>query len=293
MSAHLHSSVHPSSCPFSFYPTAWPPSHFQVRTLIPLFMWLPILLSLCRPASTHSSFFLTAMYPICLSSTCLFIQCPIHQSLCSCSFSPYPSSQLSIHPPPGPPCTPSQRHHLSIPLPFHPAIQIWQLKACETLCLTQELLTCYVISHMEIQPSGHTTQRKFMQCLCSLGTRQGAWPLLPAPASTKLITLQPVMCVHNGEPNTVAVTLVPGAAVLAPQSVGPGLQLEAAPQGFTEPYLSPTRASPLSALCPDSQAKKRDFIKKIPAWVPEPVAPMSLTCTSHCYYKLPHPCSSA
>lgn len=57
--------------------------------------------------------------------------------------------------------------------------------------------------------------------------------------STELLTLQPVTGVHHGEPDitvAVVVTLASEAIAPVPRPMGPGLQLGAVPQGFTEPW---------------------------------------------------------
>lgn len=93
------------------------------------------------------------------------------------------------------------------------------------------------------QPRGNTTtlgaQPKGMThvvCLCSLGIGQEAWSLLPEPAVHK--AHHPAAhdtCAQQGT-GRCCCALAPGVASLAPRPVGLGLQLGAAPQGFTEPW---------------------------------------------------------
>lgn len=75
--------------------------------------------------------------------------------------------------------------------------------------------------------------------------------------STELLTLRPITHVHHGEPDTVAVvvTLAPEAMAPASQPVGPGLQLGAAPQGFTEPWT--THSQNTLVLCPHCAPERR------------------------------------
>lgn len=124
---------HPCLCP-----CGCPSSHLFTDQLPPI---LPFL-------------FLHNTHLLHLSSAHPSIQCPIHESY---------APSLSLHIPlvtiyssiPQSHCA-LISSYLPIPPPLHPSIQTWQLQACETLYLIQELLTCDVISHVEIQqPSGH------------------------------------------------------------------------------------------------------------------------------------------
>lgn len=87
-------------------------------------------------------------------------------------------------------------------------------------------------------------------CLYSLGTGQGAWPLLPEPAVHKALTLQPVTCVP-WRTRHCCCCCYPGPRSYSFSSsvCGPGLQLGAAPQGFIEPWTTHSQST-LSALCP-------------------------------------------
>lgn len=143
------------------------------------------------------------------------------------------------------------------------------------------------------QPLGNTTILRAQPkgtscgvCLYSLGTGQGAWPLLPEPAVHKALTLQPVTCVPWRTrhcccccyPGPRSYSFSSSVCGTRPTTWGSTSGLHRA---LDNPF-------PKHSFCTVPWPQKRDFPETIPAWISEPVGLMSLPCTPHCSCKKPH-----